>query len=315
MKIVHPRAPGIGCTEIGWWGAAATPTFVGPQDASREDNSDVYQEDQGVVHKIVPLCSLRACFLWQNVILYLYIYIYIYISYFIYWSYFIPKSVFFGGADGLTHWDSTPSPPLRCQRWSARHPGIGQKLWSTCSSCCSWGPLTPSLLGFVAGSSGRVHLEKVKVKQGKSGLNSTFPSHSSAFDWVGIQLVSFGFERKFGDFGLHHLSFPARLMALRLGELMGEMGSGGCRHFWRFWCFSLNLKGTLMRCPKKGTSPFCVSPFALGVCVRVWKALNQRVSAGGQQPIFLCCPTKLWKMWWKGSWTHEPVPALCMGFG
>ena len=124
-----------------------------------------------------------------------FIFVYIYISYFIYWSYFIPKSVFFGGADGLTHWDSTPSPPLRCQRWSARHPGIGQKLWSTCSSCCSWGPLTPSLLGFVAGSSGRVHLEKVKVKQGKSGLNSTFPSHSSAFDWVGIQLVSFGFER------------------------------------------------------------------------------------------------------------------------
>ena len=32
--------------------------------------------------------------------------------------------------------------------------------------------------------------------------------------------------------------------------------------------------------------------------------------AGGQQPIFLCCPTKLRKMWWMGSWTHEPVPAL-----
>ena len=30
------------------------------------------------MHKIVPLCSLRACFLWQNVILYLYIYIYTY---------------------------------------------------------------------------------------------------------------------------------------------------------------------------------------------------------------------------------------------
>ena len=32
--------------------------------------------------------------------------------------------------------------------------------------------------------------------------------------------------------------------------------------------------------------------------------------AGGQQPIFPCCPTKLPKMWWMGSWTHEPVPAL-----
>ena len=32
--------------------------------------------------------------------------------------------------------------------------------------------------------------------------------------------------------------------------------------------------------------------------------------AGGQQPIFLCCPTKLRKMWWMGSWTHEPVPAF-----
>ena len=32
--------------------------------------------------------------------------------------------------------------------------------------------------------------------------------------------------------------------------------------------------------------------------------------AEGQQPIFLCCPTKLRKMWWMGSWTHEPVPAL-----
>ena len=32
--------------------------------------------------------------------------------------------------------------------------------------------------------------------------------------------------------------------------------------------------------------------------------------AGGQQPIFLCCPTKLRKMWWMGSWTHEPVPAI-----
>ena len=51
------------------------------------------------------------------------------------------------------------------------------------------------------------------------------------------------------------------------------------------------------------------------VCVCVCKALNQRVPAGGQQPISLCCPTKLWKMWWKGSWTHEPVPALCMGSG
>ena len=49
------------------------------------------------------------------------------------------------------------------------------------------------------------------------------------------------------------------------------------------------------------------------LCVR--KALNQRVPAGGQQPIFLCCPTKRWKMWWKGSWTHEPVPALAMGSG
>ena len=34
------------------------------------------------------------------------------------------------------------------------------------------------------------------------------------------------------------------------------------------------------------------------------------ISAGGPQPIFLCYPTKLRKMWWMGSWTHEPVPAL-----
>ena len=111
MKIVHPRAPGIGCTETGWWGAAATPTFVRPQDASGEDNSDVYQEDKGVVHKIVPLCSLRACFLWQNVIL-LYLYIYIYISYFIFWSYFIPKSVFFGGGRWLDTLGFNTSPPF-----------------------------------------------------------------------------------------------------------------------------------------------------------------------------------------------------------
>ena len=313
MKIVHPRAPGIGCTETGCWGAAATPTFVRPQDASGEDNSDVYQEDQGVVHKIVPLCSLRACFLWQNVIL-LYLYIYIYTYHILSFDHILSPRVFFlGGADGLTHWDSTHPPPLRCQRWSARHPGIGEKLWSTCSSCCSWGPLTPSLLGFVAGSLGRVHLEKVKVKHGKSGLNSTFPSHSSAFDWVGIQLVSFGFERN--------------LVSLDCIIFHSLPGLWHCdlENSWERWglvavgisgvsdVFLWTLKGRWWDAPKKAPRLFVCHPLLL-VCVCVESPESKGISRG-QQPIFLCCRTKLWKMWWKGSWTREPVPALCMGSG
>ena len=54
-----------------------------------------------------------------------------------------------------------------------------------------------------------------------------------------------------------------------------------------------------------------IVPQRLAVCGKP----SIKGSAGGQQPIFLCCATKLWKMWWKGSWTHEPVPALCMGSG
>ena len=44
------------------------------------------------------------------------------------------------------------------------------------------------------------------------------------------------------------------------------------------------------------------------ICIDV----KLQLIAGGQQPIFLCCPTKLRKMWWMGSWSHEPVPALLM---
>ena len=46
----------------------------------------------------------------------------------------------------------------------------------------------------------------------------------------------------------------------------------------------------------------CVSVCVSTICIDV----KLQHIAGGQQPIFLCCPTKLWKMWWKGSWAHEP---------
>ena len=46
------------------------------------------------------------------------------------------------------------------------------------------------------------------------------------------------------------------------------------------------------------------------VCVPSCIDVKLLYCAGGQQPIFLCCPTKLRKMWWMGSWTHEPVPAI-----
>ena len=50
----------------------------------------------------------------------------------------------------------------------------------------------------------------------------------------------------------------------------------------------------------------------LSVCLCVYHLNRCKTSifCRGQQPIFLCCPTKLRKMWWMGSWTHEPVPAL-----
>ena len=40
-----------------------------------------------------------------------------------------------------------------------------------------------------------------------------------------------------------------------------------------------------MRCPKKGTSPFCVSPFALGVCVCVESPESKGISRGPGQPM------------------------------
>ena len=47
------------------------------------------------------------------------------------------------------------------------------------------------------------------------------------------------------------------------------------------------------------------------VCVcTIWIDVKLLWFAGGQQPIFLCCPTKLRKMRRMGSWTHEPVPAI-----
>ena len=54
--------------------------------------------------------------------------------------------------------------------------------------------------------------------------------------------------------------------------------------------------------PRFGGACVCVCT----ICIDV----KPQFVAGGQQPIFLCCPTKLRKMWWMGSWTHEPVPAL-----
>ena len=54
-------------------------------------------------------------------------------------------------------------------------------------------------------------------------------------------------------------------------------------------------------------------PFCGGACVCVCTIcidVKLLYCAGWQQPIFLCCPAKLRKMWWMGSWTHEPVPAL-----
>ena len=56
----------------------------------------------------------------------------------------------------------------------------------------------------------------------------------------------------------------------------------------------------------------CVRACARGcVCVcTICIDVRLLYCAGGQQPIFLCCPTKLRKMWWMGSWTHEPVPAI-----
>ena len=53
----------------------------------------------------------------------------------------------------------------------------------------------------------------------------------------------------------------------------------------------------------------CVKELRVCVCTICIDVKLQYI-AGGQQPIFLCCPTKLRKMWWMGSWTHEPVPAL-----
>ncbi len=52
------------------------------------------------------------------------------------------------------------------------------------------------------------------------------------------------------------------------------------------------------------------APLLRGVCVCVCTIcidVKLHTNAGGQQPIFLCCTTKLRKMWWMGSWTHEPV--------
>ena len=60
-----------------------------------------------------------------------------------------------------------------------------------------------------------------------------------------------------------------------------------------------------------------ICPAAAGracVCVcTICIDVKLHIPAGGQQPIFLCCPAKLRKMWWMGSWTHEPVPALSLG--
>ena len=52
--------------------------------------------------------------------------------------------------------------------------------------------------------------------------------------------------------------------------------------------------------------PRCCGACVCIICIDV----KLHIIAGGQQPIFLCCPTKLRKMWWMGSWTHEPVPAF-----
>ena len=77
------------------------------------------------------------------------------------------------------------------------------------------------------------------------------------------------------------------------------------------WCGCSDTRGL----------PVCVFFFCgcvwacAGVCVCT-SCIDVKLQsyAGGQQPIFLCCPTKLRKMWWMGSWTHEPVPALCILF-
>ena len=46
------------------------------------------------------------------------------------------------------------------------------------------------------------------------------------------------------------------------------------------------------------------------VCVYHLNRCKTCIMCRGPQPIFLCCPTKLRKMWWMGSWTREPVLAL-----
>ena len=78
------------------------------------------------------------------------------------------------------------------------------------------------------------------------------------------------------------------------------------RPLFAFWLSKFHFVFIVISLSFSFHLPCCGGACVCTICIDV-KLLY---SAGGQQPIFLCCPTKLQKMWWMGSWTLEPVPAI-----
>ena len=161
-------------------------------------------------------------------------------------------------------------------------------------------PWVPFLMCFcVLLSSGRLGPARAEVGLGFAllGWFRRFRPPPPPLVWLRVRRPSLFFFLAFSGF----CPFRARCVVL-----VFALSLFSCVPLFASWLGNFHSTFTFISFSSSFHLPHCC-----GACVStIWIDVKLLYIAGGQRPIFLCCPTKLRKMWWMGSWTHEPVPAL-----